>query len=540
MGLTLIIFVGAGLALRLVWFLVLGAHQITWEGTEYARAAENLQQGAGYIGMRGTTLYVFPPLYSLAIAAIMSVARNGEAVGVAISIVAGSLLVVPLYLAADIVYGSRPALYTGIIAVSLPFAVDVSTLVLDEPLFLTLIACGLLFTLRTIRDRRPLDAVACGVAFGLAYLTRPEAVVVVAAMLVAVAAATTLQPTRRHHVAASAIVIGTAFIITSLPYVVFLSMNAHHLAIEAKSATNVTIAERMRAGMSYAQAASEIDNAGNDIGPELSPTYYFADPHYRFPGLAALVALALTDTGRHVIDVPNALRSRLYGTVLLLVLSVFGLVAGRWNRQRAGYEFVFGAYYLALLASLASVYHFYPRYAVGFIPLLALWGGHGVEELRTTINTWLHRWRPSLFVRIDLAASMLALLMLLSLFSDRTTFKDDVNSSQTLTERRIGEWMRAAGIPKGSRIFSVSDQSVYYADGIYVMPPWSRDPSAVIAYLTQRNPTYIVVDGEQGTDLPYMATWLTSGIPDPRAHLAHVFEGPQGRIAAVYRWAAAP
>lgn len=330
--------------------------------------------------MRLSTADVFPPLYSLAIAAIMFVARNGEAVGVAISIVAGSLLVVPLYLAADIVYGPRPALYTGIAAVSLPFAVDVSTLVLDEPLFLTLIACGLLFTLRTIRDRRPVDAVACGVALGLAYLTRPEAVVVVAAMLVAVAAATTLQPTRRHHVAASVIVIGAAFIITSLPYVVFLSMNAHHLAIEAKSATNVTIAERMRAGMSYAQAASEIDNAGNDIGPELSPTYYFADPHYHFPGLAALVALALTDTGRHVIDVPNALRSRLYGTVLLLLLSAFGLVAGRWNRQRAGYEFVFGAYSVALLASLASVYHFYPRYTVGFIPLLALWGGHASKS----------------------------------------------------------------------------------------------------------------------------------------------------------------
>jgi hypothetical protein len=70
-----------------------------------------------------TTLFMFPPLCSPAIASMMVLAGNGEAAGVAVSIVAGSLFAISLYFAAEIVYGRRAALITGVLAASLPFAV---------------------------------------------------------------------------------------------------------------------------------------------------------------------------------------------------------------------------------------------------------------------------------------------------------------------------------------------------------------------------------------------------------------------------------
>ena len=536
--LTLTALVASAVALRLVWLFVLAPHQITWEGTEYARAAENLFRGIGYIGIRGTTLYLFPPLYSLLIAPVIFLVGNGEAAGVTISLIAGSLLVVPLYLAAEIVYGPRTALLTGVLAVSLPFAVDISTIVLSDALYLTLIAWGLLFALRTIRNRRPVNGIACGLALGLAYCTRPEAIVVAVAVLAAVAAALMVQPVRHRRATISVIVIGAAFVITSLPYVAFLSLHAHHLQIEAKSTVNVRLAERMRAGMSYDQAANEIDSSGKDVGPELSPTYDFANAQDRLPGLSTIIALAAANTARHLLDIPNVLRTRLFGSPPLLLFTLLGLVMGRWNRERAGYEFVLWAYTLAVLASLASVYHFYPRYADEFIPLLAIWGGHGVEQLRITVNGWLRLWWPQLLIRADLAAAALALLMVLLLFSARSSFRDTINSSQTLTQRQVGEWMRTAGIPSRSRIFSVSSQSVYYAGGTWVVPPWSPYPSAVFAYMSRYDPSYVILDAEQDGGFPYMATWLARGIPDSRARLLHVFEGPGGPVA-VYRWRSA-
>ena len=55
------VLVVAALAIRLIWLFALGAGEITWDGAEYVRAAENLRHGLGYIGLRGTTLFVFHP-----------------------------------------------------------------------------------------------------------------------------------------------------------------------------------------------------------------------------------------------------------------------------------------------------------------------------------------------------------------------------------------------------------------------------------------------------------------------------------------------
>jgi 4-amino-4-deoxy-L-arabinose transferase-like glycosyltransferase len=154
--------------LRAWWLFVQQPTQITWDGAEYARAAENVLAGHGYVGLRGGLLYVFPPLYTLTIAAAMPFAHGSEGAGVLISLLSGAALVIPVYATANLVYGRRTALLAGTIAAVLPFAVNLSVLVLADALFLTLASAGLYYTLRTLRDVRPAFAAPAGVAYGLA------------------------------------------------------------------------------------------------------------------------------------------------------------------------------------------------------------------------------------------------------------------------------------------------------------------------------------------------------------------------------------
>jgi 4-amino-4-deoxy-L-arabinose transferase-like glycosyltransferase len=531
----LAVLAAAAVVLRLVWLALLGQHEITWEGTEYMRAAENVAHGAGYVGIRGTTLFIFPPLYSLLIAPVVLLSGHGESAGIAVSLIAGSLFVVPIYLTGDLLYGRRAAFFSGVFAVTLPFAVDVSTIVLTDTLFLTLIAWALFFALRTIRTAGPRTAIAWGIVLGLAYCTRPEALVIAAALLVGAVIAMFLRRTPAQRILMTAAVTVAALAVTALPYIAFLSLHAHHLQIEAKTTINLHLAERLQSGMSYDRAASEIDVAGRPIGPELLSNYGFPDTGEGPPAFGTILSIAVINFARHLIDVPNALRTGLFGSPIVLLFALAGLILGPWNRRRAGDELVLCCYVAAVFASLASVYHFYPRYADELLPVLVLWAGHGAWWLFRAINVRLRR-RPGRGLSADAAAGTLALVMLLLLFQERPVFKGIINASQTLTEREVGQWMLAEGYGIGLPIFSADAQSVYYAGGTWVPAPWSPDVAATFAYLERTKPKYIVLDAENAQSYPYMQEWLAHGIPDPRARLVRVFSGPGGPVAAVYHW----
>src|SRR5271157_2566192 len=93
--------------LRIAWALRHGL-VLDQEGVEYARIAENLLAGRGYVGIlnNGTQLN-FAPLYPLMIAALSLVVRNSELAARLTCIAFGATLVIPMFKIADRLYGRR-------------------------------------------------------------------------------------------------------------------------------------------------------------------------------------------------------------------------------------------------------------------------------------------------------------------------------------------------------------------------------------------------------------------------------------------------
>jgi hypothetical protein len=529
------------LAVRIVWLLLQGGGPITWDGAEYARTGANILHGLGFVGMHGTTMFTFPPLYPLAIAAMMLVTRHAETAGIAISLLAGAALVFPVYGLAALMYGRRAALVAGTIVAFLPFAVDLSVVVLSDSLF-TLLAASALYTLvRSFRDGSWRFGACSGALFALGYLTRPEGLVLGGAGFLALVCAFALLPSLRRRLFTSGAAYVFALAIVASPYVVFLSTNAHALRFEAKSAVNATIAAGMRSGLTYVQAADGIDNNLQEIGPELDAKGYFVDASVRPMALRERLSIMASSALRRLVDIPRKLITKPFGTPILALLAVVGLFAGPWHSRRIADTLALLGYGGALFVSLTSVYHFWDRYAFGFTTLLAVWGAHGVDVVARTLLARLRR--PSASRRIaavDTAfACVLAVGFLTLLASLHGWFKDAVNDAGTPTERTIGTWIARNDAAPG-QILAVSDQSVFYANGTWAMLPYVPRDGLALAYVRKKNPRYLVLDRDQATERPYILAWLSHGVPDARARLVHVVGEPSHPDAAIYRWTQTP
>lgn len=530
----------AALAVRVLWLVMQGPTEITWDGAEYARTAENLLHGHGFVGMHGTPMVIFPPMYSLFIAALIPLTGSGEAAGVIVSLLAGATIVLPVYAIARRLYRPEAGIAAAAIVACLPFAVDMSTIVLSDALFACLAASALYYLIRTLQEGGLRDAVAAAAFFGVAYLTRPEGLVMAAAGGVAGAVAFALLPALRRNLVRCGALYVVVLAVIAAPYVAYLSGKAHALRFEGKSAINATIGERMRAGMSYVQAADAVDDRLDLIGPELDDDGYFADRWVRPIWWRGRLALLAVDFRRRLVDVPRTLVTRPYGTPLVPVLALVGLIAGPWTRRRAAGEVAAIGYAIALFLSLTSVYHFWARYAFGFTPLIAVWAGHGVA----TVGALLVR-RGRVVDRSGgrpyaAAAAAFAALCLVLAVTEHRWFRDNVNDATPLAEREAGRWIAAHAPDPGALILSVSDQSVYYARGAWSMLPYAPGAGVALRYVRAKDPRYVILDRSLADQRPYITQWLDHGVPLPGARLIHRIGDPAAPELAIYQLPSRP
>lgn len=500
---------------RIAWLAVNGPHTITWDGAEYARAAENLHEGLGYLGLRGGPLWVFPPLESVAIATLMWITPSSEGAGIVLAVIAGALLPLPVYFATRVRYGHTAALIAGAIAATLPYAVHIGSIVLADAVFVTLAATGLAFGLRTAQWRRPVDAVWCGAAFGFAYLARPEGFMLGAAVLATLFAGALL---RNGRALAPAAALGAlAFVIALAPEVGFLTMHDGHLRLSGKDAVNIDIGRRMAAGMPYVVAADAIDAGLREVGPELDEDYYFRPSAHT--SLPVLLDVVVRNEARHGFDVVRRLATRQFGTVLG-VFAVLGFIIGLRRRRLA--DAVLFAYAAGAYLSYGAVAQFWPRYADTLIPLLAVCGGAGLDALRVRFTP---RFAPAML------AGATALALLAILVSTGNDF-DDVIASHN--ERIAGTWLKQHA--PGATILEVGDQAAYYGHGIWRMLPWAPDADIALRYLRSKEPDFIVLNAEDAAERPFMQAWLRSGIPDRRAEPVLVIGDAHDPDLVLYRW----
>ena len=252
--------------------------EIDTEGAEYARIAENIRLGTGYVGIatEGVQLF-FPPLFPLLIAGVSMLGCDAEMAGRTVNVLFGALLVLPVYGIAKRMLGTVHGLGAAAIVAVHPFLVNFSTTVFCEPTYLTLILAAI-FMVMIAPDRADWRTVAAaGFLYGLAYLIRPEAAIFMLVGIAffflqrALANRASLARTAAQDVRRAGFML-VCFGLVAAPYVFWLSLQTGDLTLQTKSVLNVATELRIQKGLpSYAASFA--------VGPELVAEGVWVQPN---------------------------------------------------------------------------------------------------------------------------------------------------------------------------------------------------------------------------------------------------------------------
>ncbi len=522
-----LVLIALAFVLRLAfWSLIAGSTPIDNDGTEYVRAIQNLRDGLGFVGMRGTPLLVFPPLYSILIGFVSLFTGNEETAGRIISIVAGALLPLAVFLVAKTLYGRTVALLAMTIATFSPYFVDLSTAVLTDQAYVTVMLFGLYFAMLAYQRRTAAPALLAGLSFGCAYLLRPEGLVEGTALALALFALVALRGSPR-----SASVLLAVFVVAlgalATPYIMFTTKMTGKPAFEEKTALNYAIGVRMREGMSYLEAAQ-------GIGDDLTPYGAELNDHVALPAptLRERIAFALSAAPRQAWEVVHTIAARNVLTPLGLGLLLLGFARSWKGRRRIALSALTAVLAVVAFAALLSVMQYWSRYGAALVALSIPWTAKGAYDLYAFVLR-LGRRRISLRAALPTATALVAVWSLVFCYADARTAW-----STPPLEKQAGLWLNRHD-PGPKTIMAQSMITGYYAGATVIQLPYTRSSRVADAYLASKDPTYIELRLDPANPgPPYIQEWIERGIPDRRATLIYGSPAREGvGLVEIYCWA---
>jgi 4-amino-4-deoxy-L-arabinose transferase-like glycosyltransferase len=213
------------------------------EGAEYARIAQNLRNGLGYVGLAVPGPEVnFPPLFPLLIAGTSFVTHSSEWAGRLVALVMGALLPLPMFGVASSLFNRRVGFIAVTLSVLHPLLVHLSFTVYSEGPYATILLSAVYVVVRALNQSSTRLWLLVGGAFGLGYLLRAEASAVFAIAVLFALTAAEGDRTVKCKRAASAILVFLAF---ALPELSFIYRSTGKVRFEGKSAVFIYAGRRI-------------------------------------------------------------------------------------------------------------------------------------------------------------------------------------------------------------------------------------------------------------------------------------------------------
>jgi 4-amino-4-deoxy-L-arabinose transferase-like glycosyltransferase len=524
------------LVCRIVWWFI-GTAVIENEGAEYARLADNLRNGVGYVGILGAKQALFPPLYPMLIALGSLIVGDAEVAGRLVSLASGILLVFAMHRVTHELFGRSAALIAATLCALYPLLIAFSVTVYSESLSLALVCLGLYATIVLLREPSWGRSIATGSLFGAAYLVRPEGIVFafIAAALLAIAAIMYRRSIAAcaGHVAAVLL----AMAVLAAPYVAFLSVESAALRLEGKTHFNAIVNNRMRSGMSYAEAARGLGPNLELDGPHLMADQFELLKHSQVGTLDMLYPIAAAPVARVRSLAYDVVTNQPLGLPLAGLLAAVGFLLSRWWKRSLLPGLALLAFFGLQLLSLLLLEFRFERYLFPTLPLFLPWAAAGIERLGHAFMLLTQRLTSSdRVIRGASAAAYAALIAAVLIIAFPATLEvGEFSQSRESYLKQAGEWIDADFGHGQPEVATYGTVIPYYAKGTLRYLPFAPEPLA-LRYLHVVGPDYVVVRSGDERQAPYMQDWLSRGIPDRCAVPATTVRGDDGSIVRIWSW----
>ena len=525
----------AAVVLRAYW-VVHHSAVLSADGGEYARIAENLLRRGSYTGLFEGPELMFPPFFPVLLALSTFFTGSIDIAARLIPFLAGVLLVPVVFALGRVMYGPRVALGAAALIALHPVLIDLSGSAYSESIYLLLMFAGLYCALRALDSGSLALTVCCGTLFGLAFLTRPEALFYPFVVLV-VMLSTDLGTRWARRFAVRSICLFAPIVILTAPYAAYISRETGSLRLEGKSIMNYTIGERRNAGIPPHEAALGIGPNLSEDGPQLSPNHFIAAAR-RAPSARELASYWVESARRNKKTLPDLLLSPPFGSLLVIGLMVLGLFSRPWHRPRAVQEAVLIGVALGHLLLLLGLHLIRTTYLLPLMAVLLFWVSKGVDEAARwgmgTARRALAAYRPpARWLDASIRCVLIAALVVQALWGMRWgTFDDQGPNTRLLKD--VGVWLDHYR-PGDKRIMTLHPTVAYYSAGILLLMPVTT-ASLALQYVHLKRPDFIVLFDRDGAIAAYLRQWLDDGIPDKAASIIYRASSASHDGVTIYEW----
>jgi 4-amino-4-deoxy-L-arabinose transferase-like glycosyltransferase len=546
--------IGLGLWAAAVRLFALAQPQRMVWGDEpfYLWLGRNWLSGQGY-SFTGYSDVHHTPMYPLLSGLFYLLTHNlvaGQAQGMELAsdicyMLFGVLLVFPIYLLTKEMYGRGAAIVSAALVAIYP-AISTAPLfwgTLTEPPYYFFVYMGLFMVLLAMRRERGISPsvgrgwwafLLAGMFFGLAYLTRPEAVAYMAVGGAVILLIRLFEKRLLKRATWTSLVIYLAgFLLFFLPYVYYVYRETGSWMVSEKAGvtfvTCIGLSENNTAA--FDQATWGLDSTGLEVFFFSRESYHvnMIDVIRAYP--SQFVQLVL----RNVRSFVSGLFSLQLFSYYLLPLMGVAFFKTAWDKRRSKGE-------LLLLASLTPVLVFLlffiqDRYIATLLPTLVIWLGLGTYELGvwlcdTVANLLDHHklrriWRGTLT-----AFPALLLLLFFILLQPRVIAQYTSTGSFRTEHKTIGLWLKD-NIPPDSVVMSRYPAIAFYADSRWEPTPNASVPQ-VLQYARANGVNYFVLDELEALELRPQFLPLVGGENLPAGlTLMHVDDSPRGKLVVL-------
>ena len=520
------------LSLRIAW-VITQTNVIENEGAEYVRIAQNLRSGVGYSGMMSGPELLFPPMYPLLIAGASLITRNFELAARSVNVLSGTLLVIPVFLIASVLHGRRAALISALSVSLYPLLIALSASTYSECTYITLLFGGICFGLLWQVHGKTREALLAGLFWGMAYLTRPEAI----AFPVVLGLSVLISKFFRHENWTRTLLQATWMLICVLAlgsaYVEFLWRHTGQLRFEGKSEVNYVIGARLNAGLSVNEATWGLNQNAEQEGPLLDPDRYLGTKP--FPKhLSNMLRYVVMSARRNFW---NLRHSPMFPSLFwpLFATAIFAFLPRVRAGGRVVHEILLMCFFALVCLPLAVGPVFsVDRLLLPVIPFAILWSSKGIAEISTRIEIIVSK---AVFSKVNSRAVggvfAIGLGLLVVYFGAHCLqrFPDLLWTKSDVPMKEAGLWLQQHD-PGPKRIMSPDTIVPYYCGGVWVPMP-SADVSPTMKYIHREHPDFVELQ-----PLHDKLAWQVEQRldRDPDAHFLGEFDSNSRNTVRIYRW----
>lgn len=424
---------------------------IETDSVGYLTLAMNLFTGQGYGAPGGLFYYIRPPFYSVLTGLVWLLTGDIEKAGYLVSIICGSLLLIPVYYLAKELFNKRVACISIILIIFYPYLIESSVDVLRDSTFNFLIVSGIYLFWKALKSYRLKPYVMAGILFSLSYLTVLKGI-----LYIPLAVFLHLLTGIRIHRLPIRKVIGFNLVFI----LVFLAIAIPYLATVYHYTGRWSLGDKDMVFKKIFSPYYELS---------LTPKIF----EYKEKGDAPIglyrIWLICKNSARRFIKYLNEaylFKIPVWYPLLLVFLSGAGFFAKEWTLSRLRCQL----FLIIMLTPLLT--HFFhwviPRYFLPCITLSFIWAGNGIDEIYQwwiKIKTILKIKRYCFLNRYWAFTGIVIFLVILS-FSPRLTqpIREDPYRRYWKEDRDMGLWMRENGIT-GEKVLSIKPYAAFYSGG---------------------------------------------------------------------------